>query len=160
MGGGEAVDKMEVTHSGCHVGMKGHEEKPHSAVEKDTLMQKASASRLSVSSGSWRTDGGEALFYSRAAKAKILNSFSSALKHYKLHGDVVKMPFWFIAVALCFAVRESKLTDLPVCCCWAEREIQSLEPNRTNKLIMENINISGLNIHDHPFFCLCHLLLK
>lgn len=58
----KAVDKMEVTHSGCRVGMKGHEEKPHSAGEKDTLMQKASASRLSVSSGSWRRDGRDELF--------------------------------------------------------------------------------------------------
>lgn len=59
-GGGH---KMGVTHSGCHVGMKGHEEKPHSAAEKDTLMQKASASRLSVSSGSRRTDDGRLFFF-------------------------------------------------------------------------------------------------
>lgn len=76
---------MEVTHRGCRVGMKGHEEKPHSAVEKDTLMQKASASQLSVSSGSWRADGGEAFFLFQGCKSKDIKFLFSVLKYYKLH---------------------------------------------------------------------------
>lgn len=102
----EKKDKMEVTHSGCRAGTRGHEEKPHSAEEKDTLMQKASASRLSVSSGSWRTDGREAFLF-QGCKSKDIISLFSVLKYYRLHEDVVEMTVRFASVALCLAVSES-----------------------------------------------------
>lgn len=56
-------DKMEVTRTGCSVGVRGHEERLHSAEEKDTLMQKASTIQLSVSSGSQQTHGQEGLLF-------------------------------------------------------------------------------------------------
>lgn len=59
-GGG---DKMEVTRTGCSVSVRGHEERLHSAEEKDTLMQKVSTIQLSVSSGSQQTHGQEGLLF-------------------------------------------------------------------------------------------------
>lgn len=63
MHSGKKKDKMEVTRTGCSVSVRGHEERLHSAEEKDTLMQKASTIQLSVSSGSQQTCGQEGLLF-------------------------------------------------------------------------------------------------
>lgn len=97
-------DKMEVMPSGCRVGMRGHEEKPHSAQEKDTH---AESIRQSVKCVLWLMAGGwrGGLFYPqhwlRDSKSDI-KSLSSVPKSLNLDEDVCSVSGVTVTVWLIF----------------------------------------------------------